>query len=474
MNGIRAVRSLPSPFVIGVFLVVFLACYAPVLLDDYGILDDYAILAAGPQGGPIGQMTANGRPFQALVTQLFLHGTTEIEDLRYARCAGVLGIAVLAWSVFRTLAQNGWSRFHSFCIAVVMCSALPFQVYAAWATTAPFPYAALASGLAFFLGERAFATRRRAMRWLPVAGAISALLAGLAIYQPAAMFFWVFVAIVLLKPEASPREMLHRFLWLTAIGLTGMLAGFVLYELSPTLNPDFSARTGLVQDIPTKIVWFLAVSFPSALNFALPSPSWWLFQEAAADLSIRLYHTLSSVLNALDVALLPSHPDVDVKASHAWFSSAAPGTLSFFHKIMDVFIAYGFFAVVFGGLWLYFRDDGAIRPWKYVVAISLLFLSAAPILSVAENSTSYRSMPGLVSMVVLYTCFAFRGYTRRLPRLLSPARANAVVGGVAILCILSATHHVRAYFVAPQSQELALMRSQLAGGGSFPRREASA
>ena len=46
----------------------------------------------------------------ALALRGFLQVADGIEDLRYARLAGVLGIALVAWIVFRTLVRAGWNR----------------------------------------------------------------------------------------------------------------------------------------------------------------------------------------------------------------------------------------------------------------------------------------------------------------------------------------------------------------------------
>ena len=58
----------------------------------------------------------------ALAHRGFLKVADGIEDLRWARLGGVLGIALVAWIVFRTLVRAGWNRFQSFCVGVIVCS----------------------------------------------------------------------------------------------------------------------------------------------------------------------------------------------------------------------------------------------------------------------------------------------------------------------------------------------------------------
>ena len=450
-----------SPLVAGFFLAVFLVCFAPVLTTDYGYKDDYLRLVKGPQGWPVKKMFTEGRPINALITTFLLRGATDVEHLRYLRLVGVLGIVLLMWCVARTLSLAGWNRFQCIGVTVIMGTTLPFQVYAARADCALFPHAALAAGLAFLLSDRAFESRRRRSQWLLAAGASLVLLVALTIYQPAAMFFWVFAAVTLLKPNTTPRDVLRRFGWYCMIALAGMLAGYVVYVLGPVLVPGSSVRIDLVRDIPTKVVWFLVVYLPDALNFVLPSPSYQLFPRAGNELSIHLYRKISNVLHALNVSLLPSYEQVGMSASHA-LAVSPPGALSFVHKILDVFIAQGVFAFIGGGLWLYVRGTRRERLWQCGIAASLLLLSCIPNLVVEKHVPGYRSMSAPVSVIVLCGYFAFQGYAGRLCRLISPARAHAALGVAAVACALSAAWHVQTFFVVPQVRELTLMRSGLA------------
>lgn len=405
----------------GLFLAVFLTAYAPIVITSYAFFDDYSNLAEGPHEGKITEKISEGRPLLALCKQLFLHIVTDIEDLRYLRLVWIVGLAVLAWSVFRIFVRVGWSRVQSFFISVIMCSTLPFQVYMAWAFAGFNIVAALASGLAFFLGEQAFETHQSRPKWLLAAGAGLALFEALTIHQSAAMFFWVFAAVMLLKPEMSLHDTLRRFGWYCMIVSVGMLLGFVVYRLGLALYPGVAARTGLVQDIPFKAVWFLLEVLPNALNFVLLSPAHWLFSDGSP-------------------------------------------ALSSFHRGIDILIAWSVFIIIVGGLMLYVRGTIKERLWKLGIAVSLLPLSYAPSLLVAENGAMYRTLSSLTSVIVVYAFFSFRGYAQTFASSLSPVYTNAVVGGVAVVCGLSAMYQVQTYFVAPQSQELEIMRSQLVQG----------
>ena len=360
----------------GLFLAVFLIAYSPVLVTSYAFYDDYADFAAALQGdisGPINKKIAEGRPLSALLTSS-LTVARDIGDLRYVRLLGIVGIAVLAWGVFRLLVRIGWSQVQSFFVCVILCTTLPFQVYAAWTIAAFNVFATLASGLAFVMGERAFDKQKRLPKWLLAAGASLVLLAALTIYQPAAMFFWVFAAVTLLKPDTPLCAMLRRFGWYCLIAFVGMLLGFVVYKLSSALYPGYLGRGDLVQDIPAKIFWFLLAPFRNALNIGLLSPAHWLFSEGSS------VHSL-------------------------------------FHKAMDVVIAWSVFSVVVGGLMLYWQGTPKERLGKLGVALALLPLSYAPNLLVAADVAAYRSLSVLTSVVVMYAFFAFHGYLRHWRRL---------------------------------------------------------
>ena len=215
--------------------------------------------------------------------------------------------------------------------------------------------------------------------------------------------------------------MLRRFGWYCLIVFVGMLLGFVVYQLSSTLYPGDLGRGGLVQNIPAKIFWFLLAPFRNALNIGLLSPAHWLFSEGS-----------------------PVH--------------------SLFHKLIDVVIAWSVFSGVVVGLMLYWQGTLKERLGKLGVALALLPLSYAPNLLVAVDVAAYRSLSALTSVVVMCTFFAFHGYLRHWRRLVSPFWVNTVMGSVALASGLSATYHLQTYFVAPQVQELEIMRSHLAQG----------
>ena len=218
-----------------------------------------------------------GRVFYALITKILLRFTIDIGDLAHVRFLGIIGIALVAWSVFVVLVRAGQDRFQSTCAGLVIGTTLPFQLYAAWATAAPFPFAALVSGLAFFVGERAFDSPDPRIGYLLVPASILTLAAAMTIYQPAAMFFWVLVAIAVLSRNTRPCDAMRRFGWHCMIGSAGILSAFIIYKsgISAHLSPFaetavIDARAAVIdlQHIPSKVVWFLTDVLPASLRFA--------------------------------------------------------------------------------------------------------------------------------------------------------------------------------------------------------------
>ena len=143
--------------------VVLLLCYVPILITQYAFSDDYSLLATAHRGKiQLERETkiAQGRPTHALLIEFFFRNRN-IGNLRYLRLLGVAGIILLAWSLYRTLLWAEWSSKVSFAVVLIVCTLPPFQVYASWGVTVFFPFAALASGGALSLAERAFHERRR-------------------------------------------------------------------------------------------------------------------------------------------------------------------------------------------------------------------------------------------------------------------------------------------------------------------------
>ena len=351
-----------------VFLVAFMACYVSALVVDYGFSDDYSALA-NYYSSDWKQAVVNGRPLQALGTAIPMR-TVDVSGLSYVRLLAIVGIALSAWILFRAFARAGCGRFTSYALATITCCTLPFQVYAVWATCFLYPFAVFLSGLAFNQCERDNGFRS-------ATGAAALLTAALAIFQPAAMCFFLFSAIALLTQPKAP--LLQRFRRHAVVAGCSMSAGYCLVKAGALLQPGRSgaiSRQRLVEDLQGKAEWFVSEPLPNAISFA-----WY-----PAD---GLY-------------------------------SAAVG------------------AFIVGGMLLYFRERRALR---LSIAAAYIPLAYLPNLIVAENWAEYRTLPALSGVVVLYGYLACCGYARmlRVPSAAAHGVRAAATAACILLAALNTT-----------------------------------
>jgi hypothetical protein len=385
------------------FLSVFLLCYASVLFTSYGFIDDYPFLASALRGeSSFGQIIAGGRPSYAVLLQLFFSSVRDVGDLRYARLFGVVGMAWLAVYFYRTLVGQRWNPIESLLVSLLVFTLPTFQVYAAWTTVSFHVYAALAAGGAFVSLDRAFTIPREGARWGFALAALFLQLLAITIHQSAAMFFWVFAAVHLGKPEMLFRDVRHRLGWYSAFMGMSLLCGFAIHKLGVA----FYGPSGLPQGRLTvtvdwwgKIVWFLREPLMTALG------GFWLFPPVEVSLSIAL--------------------------------------------------------MIGGGLGLYFHGGVTERLRRGLILLFLLPLSYLPNLAVAENWASYRTLPALAALLVVYGFFALQGYHRFLRRFFPLPFALVTLSGCTLVATSLAAYNVTTRFAIPQFRELEFIRMHL-------------
>lgn len=392
-------------------LVALLLTYASVLLNTYAFMDDYSLLGAWVRVAERGWQRerelagifASGRPVYGLLVDWIFPWMQTLGSLRWLRFFGVIGIALLAWMICRALHNAGWGRVPSILAALSVSTMPPFQVYASWAAVSLFPFAGVSAGFAFVAAQRVFVTHEQRRPYALILAALMFLYGALTLYQPAAMYFWVFVAISVLGPTLSFSTVCTRMLWAGGIAAVGMLLGFITYKLglqwygaSTVVVPG---RTALTLDIVGKLGWFLR-------------------------------EPLTDGLNAMN--LIPSRA-----------------------------LSYGVVVFLGVGLFLYFRGTFAQRMAKLLVAGVLVPLSYLPNLVVLENWSSYRTQSALVSLIVLYAFYALWGYCQRLRQSLSSVIFVGVLGCFTCVSMVLAARNVTLGFVIPQQREWQYLREQL-------------
>jgi hypothetical protein len=396
-----------------VALTVF-AVFLPVLVVPYAFSDDYPVLAItnglGPSewfGSSIVNTTASGgRPFAGLLDQLVFSIAGTIDNLRFVRLIGVIGILALALLLHWALVRAGIRQVPAALIAVLVCTMPAFQVYASWAVLFNVPYAALLGGGASLLAASAADAPPR-LRIDRYVGATAMLLGALLIYQPAAMFFWVFLAVALVG--AAQQAARAKSLVLTHFGVAGAAIALAF----------------LVQRLAIHVVGNTVPNKPrNELTHDVVGKARWFVEEA-------LYRSL----NLFDLTPAP------------WFAGVVA-------------------AVTTVGILLLLRRQCATPLLHLGVAVLLIPLSYLPNLAVKENVASYRSLGSLGSLIAIYFCLGAlgiwlsvcEGFRRPAAERLALIGATTFVAASAFV----AARNVMTLFVEPQSIELRMIRSQVA------------
>ena len=387
-------------------MFTFLIVYSSSILVPYAFSDSYAVLYAAMRhqvSSEAGLQVASGRPLDAILYTWIFTPMRGIGDLRYLRVAGVIGIAALTTVAYRALGRTDLPRPLAIALPLLIGLAPAFQVYAAWSIMALDPWGAFLGGLAFtMIGSSS------TQSWHRITISFVILTGALAIYQPAAMMFWLFAGIAwLTSAETLNLRDVIRAGAVMGAALTAEYAlakglPFVLYGHANTLG-----RTALVTDFLQKNEWFFDQPLRDALNLPLIAPRTWV----------------------------------------AW--------------TVAVFIT--------RGLWLYFPRSPITRSIRLALATILLFLAYLPNLLVAENFSTYRTQVALTSLVWLYTALALVGWLRgtRWERALPVFAVLAVV-----TCAGLAARNVTLEFALPQATEYrmvahALRESKLQGTKHF-------
>ena len=386
-------------------LIAVVCTYQAAILADYGFRDDYVFLSRAERGDPYDEsLLVLGRPLLSLLYYLVFPSVHQVENLKIVRGFCILLIAVLAWCLYRAFRRGGWPWIPCLAGSYLLCCLPSFQVYASWTACGLYPLGMLIACLAWRLAQRAVSRNADGFSWIRAALAALLLLISLTLYQPAGMYFFVFMAIGSFRPEDENRPLLRPFLQVSAIVLAGFLLALATFKMGEILSPpdhDLGARVELFNDVPGKIMWFLQEPLTKALN-----------------------------LVSIPHATLPAFPVA---------------------------------ALICVGLLSYFRGGWRRRLAAFGMAMVLIPLAHAPSLVTSENWASYRSEGALTSLVALYALFALRGGAR----LLGPRAAGPVLGTVLVLAAaasgLMASRQVKTLFVDLQANEYMLMRSQLVG-----------
>jgi hypothetical protein len=414
---LRSPRSAARAAVaISISTVLLPVAFVPfAFADDYPLLQMTNGLGKSPWFGDSVVQTgvAGGRPFAGLLIEAAFGTAGTIDNLRFVRLGAMLGIVALALLLFNALVRAGVRTFVASLVAILVCSLPAFQVFGSWAALFYAPYAAILGGCASLRAAAAVDTNARFDR-RKVAFAAALLLAALLTYQPAAMVFWVFLAVALVGHAHETRRAIGMVVAHAVTAVSALAAAYLVLQIGAQMFEDSApnaARRRLVRDVPGKVDWFVRQPLKNSLNVLDLTPSTWL----------AVFVAMVSVLGI--------------------------------------------------GLLLRSRTE---RPLVFAaIGLALVPATYLPNLLIAEEWATYRSQVALSSLLALYASLGVIGLWLAAGQLLRQrltearlrtAELAALVGGTAAVaaCALIASAHVLVLFANPQLAELRMIRAQVA------------
>jgi hypothetical protein len=442
-----------------------LAAYLPAIVVPYAFMDDYYVLAwrEGLEGEFFKTATSFGRPLHAV----FLGGTfalaSDIDSLRLVRLVSLIGVMALAVLLYEALRRAELDRWFATGVCITVVSLASFQVYVSWAAIGEAPFVAILAGLAALRLQSSFGLQGRAalIRW---AQATVLLLAALLTYQPAAMFFWVFVVIDVLRPGRRLGEASRRLAAGLAVAAAALFVSYAALRVGVHFyGGAFAGRTNLVHDLVSKARWFWNEPIVNSFGLfgLLPAASVALAGVIVAVAGIASLHAergreaLGFVGLAALLVPLSYLPNLAIAEEFASYRSI--GALA---SLLTVYL--------WLGLWGIRRAltspsvRGAARTLAVLsVAALLSFLLAAlvivPFWRPAERVSlgTFAGWPELATLVAVLVVLAAAGLWR------AKALGAATLAVFALGGIVIAARNVTTLFVKTQSTELQLLRSQL-------------
>jgi hypothetical protein len=433
--------------------VAALAAYLPAIVVPYGYMDDYVVLAwrEGHGGDFLRTATSYGRPFQGFSLWGSFSLAGDIESLRLVRLLSLVGVMLLAAFLYYALRQNDVNEWISAGVCVSVVTLASFQVYVAWAATGEVPYVAILGGLAWLMVRSAFGRRGRAFV-IRSASASAILLLALLTYQPAAMFFWVFAAIDVLRPAETLRGSARKLGVALGVAAVAMFFAYAAVRVGVHFyGGATSGRTNLVHDFVAKAKWFWNEPIVNGVGmFALvPTASVALVVTLVAAAGLALLHgeagwgALGFI--GLAAALVPLSYAPNLAVSEQFASYRSIGALA---ALIALYVWFGLWGVA-----------RALGPYAVAALVSVLALSLVvrplwrPAARVSVDSLLHWHE--LAALALLLAGLIAVALWARNVALAAGVLAFAVAGTII------AARNVTTLLVKPQSIELQLLRSEL-------------
>jgi hypothetical protein len=415
--------------------------FLPVLTVPYGLTDDYRFLALSENlglsvpphaKGAVHATAAEGRPVHGLLVKAAFSAAETIDNLRFVRIITVAGIAVLALLLNWALVRSGVGRVPAALIALLVCTLPSFQVFAAWTVSLPMPWTALLGGCASLLTAAAVDAPRH-LKLDRFVGATALLVVALMTYQPTAMFFWVFLAVVLVGTVADSDRGWRLARAHFAVAAAAAAIAYLGYKVCVWLvGPDAPGvqRGGFTHDAAGKAEWFWHWALYGSLNlFDLTWSAWlaaFVATVAAGGIVLWLLRNASRPLLyiALGVVLLPLTvlPNLVVEETYEF---EVYRTLVALSALIALYFGLGALA-----LWLTFREWLEGRVGRRIVLTGERVATAVAVVFVATCAVqASRNVDALIADPQLRELQLLRGQVASFPDPLQ--NVNFVLSGFA-------------------------------------------
>jgi hypothetical protein len=390
---------------LGLMLCV-VALYYPVLTTTYGFTDDYYDLQDGSLGGHNlwRHQVSEGRPLMGLTQLVLFPMAGRADHLGWLRAINLASLCVLAGAIYFTFQGAGFASLLAAAFSLGIAALPCFQICTAWAAMVAIPLAAVIAGVAASVPLSLARDWQDGSHMFRYCVAFLLLLASLLVYQPAAMFFWVYVAISLLTMRQGIGTIFHRFSRCLAVFTGSIIVGFFIFKLGTACyGASDPERAGLTRDVLGKAAWFIRLPLRNALNLD------------------TLYH-----------------PKRYLAVVAALFAGS--------------------------GLLLFFAGSWKQRASKLGIALVLIPLSYLPNLAAADSYGPHRTQVALTPLLAFYFVLALSGYLGAAPALSPRARESILLGLVGVwVCgaAVAARHSLVNYMTKPQAVEYQLVKNQL-------------
>jgi hypothetical protein len=392
------IRSADAGWIAIAFLTPILV-YLPVVLAEYGFSESWRLLAFYINGPAVRKLVlAEGRPLYALWGATvfgFLSGS--IRALSVVRFMNLCTIGAAAVLISRILQKAGLRTIDATLVGIATMMLPSFQLFAGMAGIGNAPLAAVLACIAVLSVHRlapGIGPARQRDPGISPAGASAVttrsglrsliaptlwLVAAQAAYQPAAMMYFAFAAVLLLLPELERIEFRGRFIRYAIPGLTALVVEFILFQAGKSFFPREllgAPRASLNLDPFAKLAWFFGLPMAHATNPWVLRPHLLfgvlLTIAVSAGLSVRMRASEDRWLKlALAFALIPFCylPNLAVAENHPSFrSQPALASLLLFFCIIIVYAALRTKRTAFSVLMVAMTAFGCVMARKDVSA----------------------------------------------------------------------------------------------------------